>query len=208
MKQIDLKKLKKRLDSDLKKQLVSGRVLLDRYCMIDELSRKSPSYCDPNYAGFYYHLGKYIRPNSLMEFGFDLGLFSACFMIRCKSVNNYFGFRDYDGTYFSHRIGAKNIKRSYRGKAKYHYGNIHDNVFDKVFQQTWDMVIFSSEEKYDKHLQYFDFVWPHLNENAIIVCDNIKRNSPTREAFEAFAHSKNREFTFFATRHGTMVLQK
>jgi len=208
MKQIELEYLKKKVDVDLKKQLISGRVLLDRYCMIDELSRKSPSYCDPNYAGFYYHLGKYISPNSLMEFGFDLGLFSACFMISCKTVKNYFAFRESDGSFFSERIGARNIRRSYKGNSKYHYGSIHDDIFDKVFENRWDMVIFSVEEKYDKQLQYFEFVWPYLNENAIMVCDNIRRNQATKDAFEAFAFSKNRESCFFNTRHGTMILQK
>lgn len=75
MKQIDLKKLKLDVDVHLKKELISGKLLLDRFCMINEDSRKSPSYSDPKFTAFYYHLGKYLEPKSLLEVGFDLGLF-------------------------------------------------------------------------------------------------------------------------------------
>ena len=208
MKSINLVELKKELDDHLKKQVVSGKVLLDRFDMIDESSRKSPSYCDPNYAGFYYHLGKKLNPKSLLEFGFDLGLFPACFLISCKSVNRFYGFRIDDGNYFSNRIGARNVKKSYKGEAKYHYGKIYDRSFDEYLIKNWDMVIFACEDKYDKQMEYFEYVWPHVNENGIIICENISRHEPTKQAFDAFSYSKNREPVFFGTRHGTYLLQK
>ena len=58
MKHYNLAEIKSKIDYDLKKQLVGGKILLDRLAMIDESSRKSPSYVDPNYAGFYYHLDR------------------------------------------------------------------------------------------------------------------------------------------------------
>ncbi len=208
IKNYNLIDLKCKIDSDLQKQTISGRVLLDRFCMIDETSRKSPSYTDPNYAGFYYHFGKYIEPNSIFEFGFDLGLFPASFMISCKTVQRFLGFREKDGDFFSERIGARNIKKSFKGKSDYYHGTIYDKKFDKFLMNSWDMIIFATEYKYDKQLEYLDFIWPHVSDYGIIVCDNLNRHSPTKEAFNAFAQSKNREPILFSTRHGTGLLQK
>ena len=84
---LELTEFKKALDSNLESRSVSGKVILDRFCVIDESSRRSPSYLDPNYSGFYYHLTKYVHPCSLLEIGFDLGLLSCTFLSACKSVN-------------------------------------------------------------------------------------------------------------------------
>ena len=90
---LELSEFKKALDSNLESRSVSGKVILDRFCVIDESSRRSPSYLDPNYSGFYYHLTKYVHPCSLLEIGFDLGLLSCTFLSACKSVNRFLGYR-------------------------------------------------------------------------------------------------------------------
>jgi len=53
MEELSLDILKKEIEPSLKKQAISGRYLLDRFCLIDESSRKSPAYVDPTYAPFY-----------------------------------------------------------------------------------------------------------------------------------------------------------
>jgi hypothetical protein len=94
MQNIDLLNLKLLVESDLNSQLISGRNLLDTLLVIDESSRKTAAYVDHRYAPFYYHLGKYIQPESMIEIGFDLGLLSSCFLKSCHTVKNFIGFKE------------------------------------------------------------------------------------------------------------------
>ena len=94
MQSIDYNHFKTAIDLDLTTQKISGKILLDRFCVIDEESRRSPAYIDPNFSGFYYHLGKKIDPESMIEIGFDLGLLSGSFLTSCKSVKRFLGFRE------------------------------------------------------------------------------------------------------------------
>lgn len=208
MQQIEMSNLKSKLDDDLKKQIVSGKILLDRFQMIDESSRKSPSYADPNYAGFYYHLGKYIQPESLMEIGFDLGLFPACFLTSCKSVRKFVGFREEDQNFFSFRIGSKNIKKVFKGNCDYIHGSIYGKHFEKIPMNSVDFIIISTLKNYDKQLEYLEFMWQYLSYDGIMVCDNINMQSSVKDAFDAFSGGRNRQPIFFKTRHGTGLLQK
>jgi hypothetical protein len=208
MQKYDLEELKKQVSASLSKQAISGRVLLDRFCMIEESSRKSPSYSDPNYAGFYYHLGKNISPSSLLELNFELGIFSGSFMTSCKTVERFCGWHENDGNFFSFRIGARNIKKVHKKQRILVDTNQYDDRFEKVLKLGYDMIIFTQEHRYDRQLNLLEFFWKYLNENGIIVCDNTTRSTSTNEAFEAFAFSKNTNSIKFETRHGTSLLQK
>lgn len=208
MQNYDLEDLKKVISKDLSKQAISGKVLLDRFCMIEEASRKSPSYSDPNYAGFYYHLGKHLSPLSLLEVNFEIGLFSGCFMTSCKTVQRFCAWHETNTNFFSFRIGARNIKRVYKGQRIFVDTNQYDDKFEKVLSLGYDMIIFTQEQKYDRQLNLLEFFWKYLNENGIMVCDNTRRSPTTDEAFDAFAFSKNIRSIKFDTRHGTSLLQK
>ena len=90
MKKVDLQILETVLNTELDTQTISGRTLLDRFRVIDEDSRKTAPYLDHRYAPFYYYLGKHIEPESVMEFGFSIGLLSASFLTSCKTVKHFF----------------------------------------------------------------------------------------------------------------------
>ena len=202
-----LKDFKPLLEADLSRQLVGGKFILDRFCVIDEDSRRSPAYVDPNFAGFYYHLGKYIQPTRLLEIGFDLGLLSASLMISCKSVKKFIGFRESGKTFMSPRLGHKNVGKVMKGEKIFHTGNLYDSVFESLILGV-DAVVITDESSYDRHLEYLDFLWPCLSENGIIVCEYLDKNKPAKDAYRAFCESKNREPMLFATRYGTGMVQK
>lgn len=202
-----LKDFKAALDTDLARQLIGGKFVLDRFCVIDEDSRRSPSYVDPNYASFYYHLGKYVTPRSVLEIGFDLGLLSASMMISCKSVKKFVGYRESSRVFMSPRLGHKNIGKVMRGEKYFYVGNLYDYEFDPLLRNL-DMALVTDESSYDRHLEYLDFIWPSLSENGIIVCEYLDKNKPAKDAYLAFCESKNREPMLFATRYGTGLVQK
>lgn len=189
--------------------LVSGRTLLDRMRVLDESSRKTAAYADPKYAPFYYHLGKFLKPTSMIEIGFNLGLLSACFLTSCKTVVKYLGFQQRKDEYYSSRLGHDNVKSKYKGDIQVHIGDLADEEFtEKISPNSWDLVILNDEVGFDRHLTYLDLSWEHLSDHGIIVAEYIVRHTPAREAFQAFCESKSRVPVTFDTRYGTGIVQK
>ena len=209
MDKIDLDELVVFLNDSLKKQTMSGRSILDRFRVIDESSRKTAPYLDPYYAPFYYYLGKYIKPKSLVEIGFDLGLLSSSFLTSCKSVEHFFGYKSSSEEFSSNRIGKSNIKQCFKGKANFYVGNIFDKEFFDIFSlNLQDLIIINDETVYDKHLEYLDVMWSNVSEHGFIIAEYITRHMPAKDAFLSFCESKNRKPAILATRYGTGILQK
>lgn len=210
MEKISLEIFKKEIDYLLEKQSISGRYILDRFSLINEISRKSPAYLDPKYAPFYYYLGKCINPKTMMEIGFDLGLLSSSFLISCKTVENFFGFKEKtQKNFFSNRIGITNIKKYHKKEKEFFYGEIFEKDFeDKLKNKKWDLIIINEEKDYDKQLQYIETVWPHIDVNGMLVIEYIETHKPSKEAFKSFVENKEAKNLKFNTRYGTGILFK
>lgn len=206
---MDFETIAENLKRDLKDAKVAGQILLDRFAVISDLSRKAPAYLDNRYAPFYYYLGKYYNAINLMEIGFGIGFFSGCYLKSCKTVEDYLAFKPVKEEFFSFRIGKSNIKKVYKGNSDYYYGNLFDQEFSiKSSKKTWDLIFINLETTYDEHLQYLDYVYPLLSNQGLIVVDYLKANSPCHDSFEAFAMSKNRKIEYFNTRYRTGIIQK
>jgi len=209
MEKIELQTLKEKIDDNLRQQVVGGRTLLDRFCVIEDESRKTPAYADPTYSGFYYHLGKQLQPLTVLEIGFDLGLLSGSFFISNKTANTFLGFREKSKEFASVRLGRQNIKKVMKGQRDFYIGALYDEAFDKLFSICqWDMVILTDEAKYDKNLEYLDFVWSQISPQGIIVCEYLSRTPAVKDAFFAFCENKSREYVTFKTRYQTGLVQK
>lgn len=201
MRKIDFK-LKSDLDCLLKKQLISGKILLDRLGFLDESSRKAPAYTDPNYAPFYYHLGKFVFPKTFLSFNFSLGLLESSFLQSCRTVEYFFGFRSKSSEYYSTRLGNFNLGKKI--KKDFYIGNFRDDEFiDTISSKKWDFVLVNEESSYDKCLEYLEFIWPHIPEYGIIVGENLDNH-----AFLSFCESVNRNPFVFETRYRTGIVQK
>lgn len=182
---------------------------MDKMSMLDETSRRAAAYSDPKYAPFYYHLGKFITPKSLISFNFGLGLLESSFLVSCKTVEHFMGIRQPAPEYYSPRMGINNIKLNYKGTLDFYINNIYDDALvEKISPIKWDMVVINEEMTYDDHLAYLEFIWPYLNDNGIVVAEYIKRNESASNAFYAFGESVNRPPISFHTRYGTGILQK
>lgn len=206
MEKLSLDQIKKELDSELEKQTISGKNILDRFCVIDESSRKSAAYVDPKYAPFYYYLGKKIKAQSLLEVGFNIGLLSSSFLLSCKSVENFFGFKETTKEFNSDRIGKQNIKKNYKKNKNFYIGEIYEEKFNNLIKQNkWDVAIINEEQNYDKQLQYLETIWPHMSDFGIVVVEYINSHKASKEAFDAFGEDKNK--VQFKTRYGTGIIQ-
>lgn len=198
MNKIDPEELKIKVEKDLNLQAVSASVLLSKFRMIDENSRNSSQYCCPFYFPFYYHLGKYIEPKTMLEIGFTLGLSSCSFLLSCKTVNKFCAVNQE-----INRIGKTNVKQVYRKESIY-----LNEISDIFLPNSLDLTIINNETTYDKHLEYLDLIWNQVSENGLIIAEYLDRHFPAKEAFLAFCESKNRKPVLFKTRYGSALLQK
>lgn len=194
----------------LRGKLVGGRVLLQDCRLIDENGRKSPAYSDPLYAPFYYHLGKFATPRTVLSVGFTLGLLERCFFESCRSAERFAALRVPDrDVYYSPRMGLHNVGRSYRSPVEYFEGSLKDESGGSVLSSDkWDMVFVFEESGYDDCLFTMETVWSHMSPGAHLVVENVEDIKPVKQAFHAFADSVGRSPAVYGTRYGTGVLQR
>jgi len=203
-----MQEIVKKIEFDLNREYISGKILLGKLKFIEESSRKTSPYSDPRYAPFYYYLGKHYKANKVLEIGFNLGLFSSCYFMACKETQYFLGFQEEDEKY-SAKLGRDNIKNNYKGDFDIHVGNVFEDPFlEKFSPNRWDLVIINIEKNYDNQLFYLDYVWEKINLGGLLVVDYLIQNKPSQKAFTAFAHGKNRDFHIFQTRYGTGILEK
>ncbi len=206
---MDPKQLKVSIEKDLVKKLIDSRILLDRFRVIDESSRKTSAYTDPYYIPFYYHLGKYVFPKKMFEIGFRLGLFSGSFLTSCKTVEKFVAFQQHqENIFYSPKLGCGNIKKTYTNDFNYHVGEIFDKPFEKMLEGKWDFVIINEELNYEKHRTYFEFVWERMELDGIIIVDYVNFHGPVKTAFQDFCKIVNREPVICKTRYGTGLIQR
>jgi len=207
---MDLLNLKNNLDRDMKKGVISARVLLNSFSFIDEDSRKTGAYDDPRYMPFFYHLGKYISPKNVLEIGFNLGLFAGCLFKSCKTCEYFLGFREADNDeYFSTRIALKNVKKSFKNKTDVYVGDIHDEDFQiKLSHKKWDLVFIDEEISYDLFMMHLDTVWKCVSFDGLVVVDKLDSIPAARRALVDFCKKNNKSPIFFNTRYGVGIINK
>jgi hypothetical protein len=202
--------IKVQIESKLKKQTISSRVLLDKLRLIDSYSRKSSQYQDPNYLPFYYYLGKFIFPKSILHVGFNLGLPLCCFMQSCSVVERVLCFQRKSKEYYSSKLGLSNVK-DIKGKnfnVDFYYGDLFDLECIAKIKIGFDMILITEKLNNDQINETLDMCWENLNFDGILVVDYINSNKHVGEIFKGFSKGKNRNFEIFNTRYGTGVLQK
>lgn len=197
----------KNLNDLLDRQPVSSKILLNNFRLIDENSRLSASYADPRYLPFYYYLGKFIHPISMIEVGFGLGLASGCFFKSCKSVNNFFSFQEKTEEFYSPKFGIKNIKNNYKNKFSLHIGKMYDDEFIEN-TKNYDFVIINERMGYDHSMSCLEICWKNLEFDGYLVMDSVSAYQPSKESFDNFCKSVSREPVVFKTRYGTGIVRK
>lgn len=207
----DLHELKERLETKLNK-LYPSKIFLDKLRVIDEDSRTTSPYCDPRYVPFYYWLGTMTKPESLVEIGFRLGLFSACFLKACKTVKHFLGFQQATEDFYSSNLGKANVRDNYKkkqGPLNIYTGSIYDEEMERLLGEVkWDMAIINEELNYDSQRAILDICWEQMNMDGLIVMDYVNRHKPNQEAYEDFCKGKNREPVVVNTRYGVGLIRR
>lgn len=205
---MQLQEIKETLQPQLNKQLISPRILLSKFRLIDERSRETGAYQDPLFTPFYYHLGKVVAPKSLLEIGFRLGLLSGCFLKGCNTVENFLAFQAHDDVFYSPRLASANIRDVYKGEFYTHVGKLNDESFVEKLKSNFDLVLVNEQLSYDQQRDCLDLVWDHMNLDALLVLNYTDSHPANKEAFETFCKVVQREPIYFKTRYGTAIVQK
>lgn len=205
MKNLSLDQITTLLKKDLDAQIISGKSLLDRLCVINENSRKTSAYLDHRYAPFYYHLGKYIKAKSFLEIGFNIGLLSSCFLMSCKNIEKFFGFKENEKEFIPTRIGRINVKK-FTKNIEIYIGNLYDDYFYKKLKEKWEIILINEQKEYDKQLEYMELSWSNLSDNGLLIVEYINTNNPSKKALDAFCQSQNIIPIIFNTKHGTALI--
>ena len=201
--------LEEKLRPEFEKQLVSGRILLDNFRLVNEAARKTGAYQDPRHLPFYYHLAKFCNPKYLLEIGFRLGLASGCFLKRCKSVEKFLTFQEQDQEFYSPRLAKANINDVYKGDFDVYVGKVIDQEFLEKMSGVWDLAIISEDVGHDEHKNYLDLVWNNISHDGLMVVEHVRAdNKSVHDSFESFCKIVNRTPIYFDTRYGTGIVQK
>ena len=197
------------LEKDLTKSIVTTNTLTSGFKFIDESSRRSGAFNDPLYIPFYYHLGKYLKPNNLLEIGTDLGFISSCFLKSCKTVDYLLTVQNKSNNHWDEKLGRSNIKRNYKKTLELYHGDLLDkDLLDKIESKTFNLAIINFQGSYDNLFTLCDFIYLRLNEDGFIVMDFIKSNKKNEEIFFNIANGYKKEYKVFNTRYGTGVIKK
>lgn len=194
----------------LRRQPMPPRVLLDKLRLLDENSRKTSQYQDPNYLPFYYHLSKFFSPRRVMGVGLDLGLPLCCFLAGCRSADGAVLFQRRDRNFYSPRIAMSNIKDiAPRGfVADYHYGLISDAELDAKMSPGFDMVLLTGTFGSDEVREMLEVCWGRMRLDGILVADRVNSDRKVGEVFRDFCKVQNRPCIVFDTRYGNGITQK
>lgn len=202
--------LERELNEKLTRQQVSPRVLLDRLNLLDEASRKTSQYQDPNYFPFYYHLSKSVHPKTIFQVGFDLGLPLCCFLAGCDSAEKVIAFQKRDGSFYSPRIAVSNIKIVRRSglSLDFHLGDFLDESLESMISVGLDLAFVTCHVKDEELNDILYLTWKHMNLDGVLVVDHMRSNPKVFDVFKSFCKTQNREYVFFETRYGTTVVRK
>lgn len=205
---IALQELKKRINHKLQSGTIPPKVLQSQFRI--GFDRPVLLFDDPTYLPFYYHLGKILnKTKNLLEFGFDLGLPSGCFIKNCESIDTFASFRKKTDQYYTKRLGLSNIHNILRKKFDLWIGDESDPEFIKiVLSRKWDCVIIcDNKQKEQTYRAYLDLVWNQMMYEGLIIVDFLKE-PPVKSAYQSFCKIQNRQTFTIDTSRGTGIIQR
>lgn len=191
------------------KQLMSPRTLLGGMRLIDESSRLSGQYQDPNYLPFYFHLGRVINPARIACVGFDLGLQLSCLLKGCSSPKLAFCLQGPSGDFYSPRLALSNI-RSVAGNrfpVEVHVGRPHDQRPQDIIRAGVDMALITKGMPSDDLMESMDLCWGGLGSGGAMVVDYLSQGE-SEDIFRDFCAGRSVRYHIFRTRYlSGMVLR-
>jgi predicted O-methyltransferase YrrM len=193
----------------LGKGFVNVQSLMARLPYVTPTVTNKAFYTDPRYYPTYFHLGRSLKPRSLLSMSLGGGLSTACFLLGDSEARDVLAYqRPIDG-YYSPRMAKHNIRQAYKKTLDVFVGDALSQEFqNKLRADSWEAVIIDEECKYDDYLSLLRTVWPHISENGVIVLDRINYHKPAGRACKDFCNEINRNSAFIHSKYGVGLIGK
>jgi hypothetical protein len=207
---MELDDLSVKLLYKLQKHPIQAKYALSQFKVNNEAYRMSSEYTDPVHYPFYYYLGREVKIKNLLEFGFESGIETGCFLHGCKTIESYLGFKPRsDIHYWSPRITRKNIYNVLKKPIGYWHGDITDPEFLKQFLvKKWDCALVVRSWTRELNRRYLDLIWGQMSLGGLLVVDRVKSSPDMKSAFEDFCKVVHRPLTTLKTRYGVGLVVK
>lgn len=193
----------------MQKQLMPPRTLLGGMRLIDESSRSSSQYQDPNYLPFYFHLGRVADPSDILCVGLDLGLQLSCLLKGCSSSKSAFCIQPPSDEFYSPRLALSNV-RSVAGNRfpiELHVGRPHDHRPQEAVRKGFDIALITRAMPGDDLMDSMDFCWKCLVSGGIMVVDYLS-HAEGDEIFRDFCLGRSAQHHLFQTRYSSGMTMK
>jgi len=194
------------IGSRLKRRIIPPKAILGRLSVIDETSRLTGPYQDPDYLPFYFHAGRVLDPRRIICVGLDIGLHVSCLLQGCSEPECCLCVQPPSSEYYSPRIALSNIRSvtSRRFPVSAAVSRLEEVEFPAA---GFDMALITSRLPGDSTLDSLEACWRVLSDDGTILVDRLSEGS-TKEVFADFCKAKNVEFRAFETRYGTALARK
>lgn len=197
--------LKQLLEQKLSKNILTGRILLANACLPEEDTKMYFHYGEPKYYSFYYYLGTLVEFKTCFVLGLNWGLKTRCFLKGCKTLERLVAICDEKAL---GNLGVKNVKSIFRKEFNFYRGSLIDDEFMGIFRKSkYDIAFMDKEANYDKYRFYFDFLWPQIEDNGLIIVDALGESKAKGKAFFDFCKSVNREPEIIETRYTAGIIR-
>lgn len=177
---------------------IGTNALLPNVKLLDINATQTAAFLDSRYLPFYYHFATNMSPKRVIQVGPKLGLPAACFLQKCKTVEDWTVAMEPN----QHLMFVSNIKKFYKGGI--HYQLLEDLSVHDPF----DLAFLTEEYEADKHRKYMRMLWDRIKPGALLVVDYITMNESVKNSFHDFCRVENREPVKFDTRYGVGVITK
>lgn len=197
------------IKSRLSRGIISARTVLGRMSLVDEESAMGPSYHDPAYFPYYFHLGRVVDPGRLFCVGLDLGLQTGCALQGCAAPESMFAVQRPASHPYSPRIAVSNIKKTTKKNFQFlfHVGDLGDPDFPAIAPSSFDLAFITCHLPPDPMMNYLHQCWNSVREGGFISVDRLSE-AVAEDVFRDFCKSRSVEFRLFKTRYGTGIARK
>jgi len=198
-----------RIEAGLRTQKVSPRVLLGRLSLIDDASRFSGQYQDPNYLPFYFHVGRALSPRRTMCFGLGIGLQMSCLLQGSPSSESAFCFQPPSSSFYSPRVALSNMNRSFQRRfpCSFSEGFPNDPRFVSENKGNFDLAILAEALPTDLMMDCLGSLLLLLSEGGHMVVDRLS-DGKSHEVFLDFCKARGLPHRIFKTRYGSALAEK
>lgn len=196
----EFEELRRRLES----QSVTPRVLLGDMRLLDESSRSSGQYQDPDYLPFYYHVARAFGPRRIFCLGLELGLHVSCLLKGCSDPDSAVCVQPPSESFYSPRLALSNI-RSVSGRkfsALAHEGRLDDPTVQRAASGSFDLSMITVEAPSDLLMEFMDFSWSRLRAGGLLLVDRLVFGE-SEDVFDDFRRGRGADAMVFETRYRT-----